>query len=99
VTRTPGTGTWTEAYTPPARTYTGVCKGGPADGQRHTLPARLPPQVRFYALPEARRGRSVVLSRYVLIGMFTAGELTYNYQGTYEKPGPVLGDKANPAWS
>jgi hypothetical protein len=95
----PAPGSWAEAYAPRPRTYESVCTGGPADGQRHTLPAHRPPQARFYATPEARRGKSVVLARYVLHRMFTAGELTYNFAGTYERPGPVPGDKLNPAWS
>jgi hypothetical protein len=93
------TGTWADTYTPRARSWTGVHHGGPADGTTVTLPARSTPQVRYYATPEARRQRTVILARYVLTGMFVKDEITYQYAGTYERPGPVPGEKSSPAWS
>jgi hypothetical protein len=93
------TGSWTDTYAPRARSYTGVHEGGPADGTTAALPARDLPQVRYYASPEARRGRSVILARYVLTGMYVKDEISYQYAGTYERRGPVPGDKASPAWS
>jgi hypothetical protein len=31
--------------------------------------------------------------------MFVKDEITYSYQGTYEKPGPQPGGKLTPEWS
>ena len=92
-------GTWGDTYTPPARTWTLLHEGGPADGVRLTTEAPRPPQARWYAPARDRRGRRVQLARYTLHRPVELNVMAYRYCGVDERTGPQPGRKESPAWS
>ena len=92
-------GKWADAYQSPARPFTLVHQGGPADGTTLTVMASRPPQARFYAPAQARRRRTVRLARYTLHRALDIDVILYLHSGTSEVRGPVAGHKESPAWS
>jgi hypothetical protein len=93
------TGTWRDTYTRRGKKYQATHHGGPADGAELTITGQPLPQYRHWAPAAQRRQSNVTLARYVLHVLPTLDTVIYRYTGTYERPGPVPGDKENPAWS
>jgi hypothetical protein len=92
-------GKWADTYQPPARTWTLIHSGGPADGTRLPHTAAAPPQARWYAPAADRRQRAVRLARYTLHHAEAPGTVIYLHSGTDERRGPAAGRPGSPAWS
>jgi hypothetical protein len=90
---------WAEVYGRRGVPVTALHTGGPADGHKAQLPRGAPPQARWYATPAARRGRVVVLYRYVLHDRPALNTVSYVYTGLDEVTGPRPGLAESPAWS